>query len=423
MRTGIFSSLRFENPAIEASFRSHDCLATVPVARFCYFTGCFLWAGFGVVDILLAPDRLGVLWPIRFGFGLPALALACLATYSSALQSKLKLIGVAVTLICGASVVAMTAVLDSPVADSYYVGLILVLFCSYIFAQLRFFQAMISGLGLLALYEAALVLHHDASLSTVINNSAFVISTIYIGLFACFKLEQHRRVEFTDKQTIENDNRRLMQLTSDLEYKSSHDVLTDLLNRRQLASVFNDAVSRSAKDRQATAVMLIDVDKFKQINDQHGHEAGDEVLKQVARTIRGNLRAGDSAFRYGGDEFLVLLPGRSAVGCAAIATRISTSFREWVGVSVTSAGTEVGVSIGVTEVVSPLDALRDVMRLADAAMYEAKRRGRGRIVIQLRSNERAPEPRLEAHELQHADGADGEDRHPTGPGRARPRRL
>lgn len=423
MRTAIFSSLRFNNPAIEASFRLHDCRATVPVARFCYFTGCFLWVGFGVVDILLAPERIGVLWAIRFGVGLPTLALACLATYSPALQSRLKLIGVAVTLICGASIVAMTAVLDSPVADSYYVGLILVLFCSYIFAQLRFFQAMVSGLGLLALYESVLVLHHDASLSTVINNSAFVISTIYIGLFACLKLEQHRRVEFTDKQTIESDNRRLTQLTSDLEYKSSHDVLTDLLNRRQLASVFEDAVSRSAKDRQATAVMLIDVDRFKQINDQHGHEVGDEVLKQVAHAIRENLSCGDSAFRYGGDEFLVLLPGRSAVGCAAIATRMATSFREWAGVSVTSAGTEVGVSIGVTEVVSPLDALRDVMRLADAAMYEAKRRGRGRIVIQPRSNDRAPEQRLEPHELQHTEGADRESRQPAGPGRARPPRL
>jgi diguanylate cyclase (GGDEF)-like protein len=423
MRTGIFSSLRFDIPAIEASFRSHDCRATVPVARFCYFTGCFLWAGFGVVDILLAPDRLGVLWAIRFGVGLPTLALAYLATYSPALQSRLKLIGVAVTLICGASIVGMTAVLDSPVADSYYVGLILVLFSSYIFAQLRFFQAMVSGLGLLALYEAILVLHHDASLSTVINNSAFVISTIYIGLFACLKLEQHRRVEFTDKQTIESDNHRLTQLTSDLEYKSSHDVLTDLLNRRQLASVFEDAVSRSAKDRQATAVMLIDVDRFKQINDQHGHEVGDEVLKQVAQAIRGNLYNGASAFRYGGDEFLVLLPGRSAVGSAAIATRIATSFRDWLGVSVTSAGAEVGVSIGVTEVVSPLDALRDVMRLADAAMYEAKRRGRGRIVIQPRSSERTPEPGVEPQTPQPADPADRDARQPIDRTGTRPRRL
>ena len=81
-----------------------------------YFTGCFLWAGFGVVDILLAPNQLGVLWPIRFGFGLPALALACLATYSSACSRGWKLIGVAVA--SGASIVAMIAVLDSPVANS-----------------------------------------------------------------------------------------------------------------------------------------------------------------------------------------------------------------------------------------------------------------------------------------------------------------
>jgi diguanylate cyclase (GGDEF)-like protein len=397
MRTGIFSSLHFGNPAVEAGFRSHDCRATVPVARFCYFTGSFLWAGFGVVDLLLAPERLGLLWAIRFGVGLPTLALACLATYSSAVQPRLKLIGVVVTLLCGASIIAMTAVLDSPVADSYYVGLILVLFCSYIFAQLRFLQAMMSGLVLLAVYEAVLVLHHEASLSTVINNSAFVISTIYIGLFACFKLEQHRRVEFIDKQTIESDNRRLTQLSADLEYKSSHDALTDLLNRRQLVSLFDDAVSRCARDRQATAVMLIDVDNFKQINDRHGHEVGDEVLRQVAEAIRTSLRGSDAGFRYGGDEFLVMLPGRSAVGCAAIATRIAGCFGGWAAGSVIPAATEVGISIGVTEVVSPLDTLREVMRLADAAMYEAKRRGRGRIVIQPRSRERtheqpAPQP-------------------------------
>jgi len=122
--------------------------------------------------------------------------------------------------------------------------------------------------------------------------------------------------------------------------------------------------------------MLIDVDEFKQINDQFGHDVGDQVLKQVAESIRSNVGKGDAAFRYGGDEFLVLLPGRTAVGSAAVATRIAASFREWTGAAVTTAGRSIGVSIGVTEVVSPLDTLRQVMGLADAAMYEAKRRGR-----------------------------------------------
>jgi len=423
MRFGIFSSLRFQDAAVEQSFRSHDCLNTVLVARFCYLTGCGLWAGFGIVDLLLAPERLGALWAIRFGIGLPTLALAGMATYSTALQPNLKAIGVAVTLVCGSSIIAMTAVLDPPVAHSYYVGLILVIFCSYIFAQLRFFQAVFSGIGLLVVYETVLIFHQGASLNTVINNSAFVISTIYIGLIACFKLEQHRRIRFSDQRTIEDDNERLTHLTSKLEYQSSHDALTDLLNRRQLAAMFDGAVSRFASKRETTAVMLIDVDDFKQINDQYGHDVGDEVLEQVADAIRRNVRVEDAAFRYGGDEFLILLPGRTAVGSAAIATRITAAFREWAGAAATPTGTGVGVSIGVTEVVSSLDTLRNVMQLADTAMYEAKRRGKGRIVVQPRSRDAVPEPRADARNPRRLHSADRENQHPGDHTNRRRRRL
>ena len=419
----MFPSLRFEEPDLEASFRSHDCLATVPVARFCYFTGCILWAGFGIVDVLLAPDRLGALWAIRFGVGLPALVLAGAATYSAGLQPNLKLVGVAVTLICGASIIAMTTVLEPPLADSYYVGLILVIFCSYIFAQLRFFQAVFSGIALLMVYEAVLIAYKGAAFTTIVNNSAFVISTIYIGLIACFKLEQHRRVEFTDQRTIANDNQRLTHLATELEYQSSHDALTGLLNRRQLAEMFDRAVLRFATLREATAVMLIDVDDFKQVNDQYGHDVGDEVLEQVGDAIRRNVRAEDTAFRYGGDEFLILLPGRSAVGSAATATRIAAAFREWAGAAAMPAGTGVGVSIGVTEVVSSLDTLRYVMQLADAAMYEAKRRGKGRIVIQPRSRDAAPEPRSEARDPHHLSLAGREGKPLGGHTHRRRRRL
>jgi hypothetical protein len=119
MKSDVFSSLRFQDAVVEESFRSHDCLATVPVARFCYLTGCGLWALFAVVDFLLARERLSALWLIRFGVGMPTLVFAWAATYSTVLQPSLKLIGVAVTLICGASIIAMTAVLESPLADSY----------------------------------------------------------------------------------------------------------------------------------------------------------------------------------------------------------------------------------------------------------------------------------------------------------------
>ena len=423
MKSDVFSSLRFQDAVVEESFRSHDCLATVPVARFCYLTGCGLWALFAVVDFLLARERLGALWLIRFGVGMPTLVFAWAATYSTVLQPSLKLIGVAVTLICGASIIAMTAVLESPLANSYYVGLILVIICSYIFAQLRFFQAVFSGIALLMVYEGVLIVYKGATISTVINNSAFVISTIYIGLIACFKLEQHRRIRFSDQRTIENDNQRLTHLASKLEYQSSHDALTDLLNRRQLAAMFDDAVSRFATKRETTAVVLIDVDDFKQINDRYGHDVGDEVLEQVADAIRRNVRVEDAAFRYGGDEFLILLPGRTAVGSAAVATRIAAAFREWAGAATTPTDTGVGVSIGVTEVVSSLDTLRNVMQLADTAMYEAKRRGKGRIVVQPRFRDAVPETRADSRDPRRLHSADRENQHPGDHTNRRRRRL
>jgi len=375
---GVFSSLRFEDPEIEERFRAHDCRATVPIARFCYFTGCFLWAAFGVVDILLAPEHLGALWAIRFGIGLPTLVLACLATSVRSLQRRLKLVGVAVTLLCGGSIIAMTAILSSPVADSYYVGLILVLFCSYIFAQLRFFQAVFSSLALFAAYELTLVLRQPPQIDILINNSAFVASTIYIGMFTCYKLEQHRRNEYSYTRTIEE--------------QSSHDDLTGLLNRRQLPATFDLAVSRLVAAGQPSAVMLIDVDDFKRINDRFGHGAGDDVLAGVAAALLSSLSDGDVAFRYGGDEFLVLLPGMTAVASEPAARRARAAVRRWAAKELGESGPPVSISIGVTEIASAADTLRSVMRLADAALYRAKERGKGRTEVDPRSGGPADAP-------------------------------
>lgn len=378
MNRSSFSSLRFGDPSLEQSFRDHDCLATVPIARFCYFTGCFLWAGFGVVDILLAPERLGALWALRFGVGLPTLLFAFLATYANSLQRKLKLVGVAVTLVCGGCIIAMTAILDSPVADSYYVGLILVLFCSYIFAQLRFFQAMSSSLALLAIYELVLVLRTPFEIDIFINNSAFLASTIYIGMFTCYKLEGHRRNEYSYTRAIEE--------------QSSRDVLTGLLNRRELGAMFEQALAEWVELGQRTAVMLIDVDDFKQINDHIGHAAGDDVLEAVAAGIRAGLRDDGTAFRYGGDEFLVLLPGVTAAAGEATAQRIREAILERAAAGRCGDGPRVSVSIGVAEVASGSDTLRNVMRLADDALYEAKSRGKGLIVVRGRPPEKAKSP-------------------------------
>ena len=162
-----------------------------------------------------------------------------------------------------------------------------------------------------------------------------------------------------------------------LAYQSLHDPLTGLPNRTQLLDRLTLAVSQSRRRRTSVAVLFLDVDRFKVINDSLGHRAGDELLRTLATRIRAVLRPGASVARFGGDEFVIIgdeINGdRDAV---AIAERISSSFdRPFVlqgGEQFASA------SIGIALSHAAVQHAEDLVRDADAAMYRAKERGRGR---------------------------------------------
>ena len=162
-----------------------------------------------------------------------------------------------------------------------------------------------------------------------------------------------------------------------LEFQASHDVLTGLLNRHLLADRIEHAVARSSRGGGGVAVLYIDLDRFKAVNDAHGHAAGDALLVEVARRLRESVRAGDTVARLGGDEFAVLcedLPERSTV--FEIADRIVERLGEPIPIgdllAVVSAS--VGIAIPEGNVVDGEAMLRD----ADAAMYRAKDGGRDR---------------------------------------------
>ena len=162
-----------------------------------------------------------------------------------------------------------------------------------------------------------------------------------------------------------------------LAYQSLHDPLTGLPNRTLLLDRLTLAVSQSRRRRTSVAVLFLDVDRFKVINDSLGHRAGDELLRTLATRIRAVLRPGDSVARFGGDEFVIIGDeidsDRDAV---AIAERIASTFdRPFVlegGEQFASA------SIGIALAHAAVQHAEDLVRDADAAMYRAKERGRGR---------------------------------------------
>ena len=167
-------------------------------------------------------------------------------------------------------------------------------------------------------------------------------------------------------------------MRSDVEHRSEAvvDPLTGMLNRNALASRVAELAQQSELSGEPVGLILADLDHFKQVNDSLGHATGDAVLRDVAYVLRKQLRAFDLAYRLGGEEFLVLLPGADGFQTRELAEEL----REAVSAGAVGGGVEVTLSLGVSA--SQRGDAFDyaaVFAEADAALYEAKRSGRDRV--------------------------------------------
>lgn len=158
---------------------------------------------------------------------------------------------------------------------------------------------------------------------------------------------------------------------------SSVDSLSGLLNRRRWEEAVNAAMAHPRTD--TTAMLLIDIDHFKRVNDQHGHAAGDEVIRRLGAIIRSNLRENDLAGRYGGDEFGVMLDGADEAAAELVAERIRSSVACTLLEHVP--GMRCSVSIGIAHSAGGFRTAGAWMEEADAALYRAKLAGRNRFVV------------------------------------------
>ncbi len=160
-------------------------------------------------------------------------------------------------------------------------------------------------------------------------------------------------------------------LTVRLESQSLTDSLTGLMNRRALAREMSHPLIEALSGSHALAVLVADLDDFKRVNDEYGHEAGDIRLCEIAEVFRANLRQEDVVYRYGGDEFVVLAPVKEEGEAPSLAERLETSVRR---------ETKTRVSVGYAVAPSGEPNLSETLRRADRALLEAKRRGKGCVV-------------------------------------------
>jgi diguanylate cyclase (GGDEF)-like protein len=153
------------------------------------------------------------------------------------------------------------------------------------------------------------------------------------------------------------------------------DSLTGLRNRRWLDDAFARQLSRATRASQPLSLLMIDIDRFKQVNDTYGHPAGDAVLRRVAHTLATGLRPQDSLARYGGEEFAVLLPGLGRQQALQVAERLRLTIQANGGDTKRDNVTQITVSIGVA-MASVDESLAALVQRADEALYRAKESGR-----------------------------------------------
>jgi diguanylate cyclase (GGDEF)-like protein len=169
----------------------------------------------------------------------------------------------------------------------------------------------------------------------------------------------------------------LKALNEVLQQASRTDALTGIPNRRAMMEDLNAELARNGRDGSGMAVLMADVDRFKAVNDTYGHEAGDRVLVALAHALRDALRAYDVCARWGGEEFLVLLPSTGRQGALEVGEKLRKAAAS-LFVPAGEARIAIGLSVGLA-VLGQGESMDELIRKADAAMYQAKHLGGNRV--------------------------------------------
>ncbi len=364
-----YARLRFPEP-LESEFRADHLLASVRWVRMCLFVAVGTSLGFAIIDhwVIRASNAIPDL--IRFGLQLPVLFVCLLATYKPfylnwyqrAMQIGGPLFGIGTVLLASYAQPQHTALVGARI--------LLVAFFFFYMSGLRMTQALRGNVIILAALILAGVVGLMSSEVATYLSFALVCANV-IGAAGAYALEYANRTSFLE--------RKLLVEIAEL------DGLTRLLNRQTFEARVRDAWRRAIAEHRSVTVLMIDVDHFKLYNDHYGHQAGDECLRRVATAVRAAIqpKAGDFVARYGGEEMIAVLFDRGMTEAREIAERIVSEVAALTIPHATSIERDrVSVSVGAATQIPPVTTSYDaIVRLADSALYGAKRQGRDRCIV------------------------------------------
>ena len=251
-------------------------------------------------------------------------------------------------------------------------------------------RGFVESAGLLAVGAAlaALVTGGQVDLSTSLLVTG--LSLAYLGYYLVILTRdayrsastavQLRRELRESQRSLSARLEEIERLQAELREQALRDPLTGLYNRRHLDAQLPELLAQAARQAEPLSVLILDLDHFKQVNDLHGHQAGDEVLRHAARQITRHTRASDLVCRYGGEEFVVVLPGVAPAQAAERAEALRAAL-EVVPARFGALALPLTASFGVAGLSKEADNSDRLIGAADRALYEAKAQGRNRVVM------------------------------------------
>lgn len=245
------------------------------------------------------------------------------------------------------------------------------------------FLSMVLGAGAVAAMQGGMRFNPDTgALTTALGMVSLGIYMLMVadgarqrGLKLRAAREALRQKERALQRQLD-DNHILQQ---QLQEQANRDPLTGLFNRRYLDATMARELTRCQRESQPLSLLVMDIDHFKRINDEHGHPAGDEVLRQVAQLLARRARSSDVVCRYGGEEYVALLPNMTAHK-ALVRAEEYRSLLQAMPIAFEGKELHVTLSIGIASFPKHGSTVHDLIHVADAALYQAKQAGRNRVV-------------------------------------------
>jgi diguanylate cyclase len=366
-------TLTFRSANLEQSYMTKTFPRTLMQGRVGLIVGTLLYLLFGLLDRwTVSNEQQMTVWAIRLGALTVPIAVYIL-TFTRHFKIASHLWLASLGLAANTGFLLILPLVPFAQLGLFYPSIALTAVANYCLVGTRFVYALAVEMFVLIGYNIVFLQHHGFIAADLLTSDFFILCANIIGGGAGYMQERQNRILFLRERELEQERQKHLD-------RSLHDPLTGLPNRDLLHDRLNQALSESHRDNNTHACFFIDLDGFKKINDEHGHDLGDKVLRAVAALLKLSVREADTAARLGGDEFFVLCRNvENELGAQLQAQRlidaIETCCASWLPKGALSA------SVGICMV--PFDGItiEDVIARADKAMYQAKQNRPGKFAM------------------------------------------